>query len=175
MKIRRAISLALSIVLLMVMGDYLINNLYLVSSTVDSWSKVNAKTVQPQAVGSNGVVVSTQKEASSVGLQVLQDGGNAIDAAVAVGYALAVTDPCCGNLGGGGFMLIHLADGTESFINFRETAPLKAHSQMYLDDRGELIENLSTDGYLAVAVPGTVKGLNYALDRYGTMGWNENK
>ena len=168
-KIRRAISLALSIVLLMVMGDYLINNLYLVSSTVDSWSKVNAKTVQPQAVGSNGVVVSTQKEASSVGLQVLQDGGNAIDAAVAVGYALAVTDPCCGNLGGGGFMLIHLADGTESFINFRETAPLKAHSQMYLDDRGELIENLSTDGYLAVAVPGTVKGLNYALDRYGTM------
>ncbi|MBW4536663.1 MAG: gamma-glutamyltransferase [Pleurocapsa minor HA4230-MV1] len=169
MKIRRAISLALSIILLIVMGNYPINNLYLVYSTVDSWSKVNAETVQPKAVGSNGVVVSTQKEASAVGLQVLQDGGNAIDAAVAVGYALAVTDPCCGNLGGGGFMLIHLADGTESFINFRETAPLKAHSQMYLDDRGELIENLSTDGYLAVAVPGTVKGLNYALDRYGTM------
>jgi gamma-glutamyltranspeptidase/glutathione hydrolase len=168
-KIKRAISLALSIVLLMVIGNYLINNLYLVYSTVDSWSRVNAETVETKAVGSNGVVVSTQKEASAVGLQVLQDGGNAIDAAVAVGYALAVTDPCCGNLGGGGFMLIHLADGTESFINFRETAPLKAHSQMYLDDRGELIENLSTDGYLAVAVPGTVKGLNYALDRYGTM------
>jgi gamma-glutamyltranspeptidase / glutathione hydrolase len=169
MKIRRAVSLALSIILLIVMGNYLINNLYLVSSTVDSWSKVNAKTVESKAVGSNGVVVSTQKEASLVGLQVLQDGGNAIDAAVAVGYALAVTDPCCGNLGGGGFMLIHLADGTESFINFRETAPLKAHSQMYLDEQGELIENLSTDGYLAVAVPGTGKGLNYALDRYGTM------
>jgi gamma-glutamyltranspeptidase/glutathione hydrolase len=114
-------------------------------------------------------VVSTQKEASAVGLQVLQAGGNAIDAAVAVGYALAVTDPCCGNLGGGGFMLIHLADGTESLINFRETAPLKAHSQMYLDEQGNLIENLSTDGYLAVAVPGTVMGLNYALDQYGTM------
>lgn len=168
-KIKRAISLALSIILLIVMGNYLINNLYLVYSTVDSWSKVNAKTVQSKAVGSNGVVVSTQQEASSVGLQVLKDGGNAIDAAVAVGYALAVTDPCCGNLGGGGFMLIHLADGTESFINFRETAPLKAHSQMYLDEQGKLIENLSTDGYLAVGVPGTVKGLNYALDRYGTM------
>lgn len=169
MKIRRAISLALSIILLIVMGDYLINNLYLVYSTVDSWSKVNATTVQPQAVGSNGVVVSTQQEASSVGLQVLKDGGNAIDAAVAVGYALAVTDPCCGNLGGGGFMLIHLADGTESFINFRETAPLKADSEMYLDEQGKLRENSSTDGYLAVGVPGTVKGLNYALDQYGTM------
>ncbi|MEN9565314.1 MAG: hypothetical protein RLZZ69_510 [Cyanobacteriota bacterium] len=169
MKIRRAISLALSIILLIVMGDYLINNLYLVYSTVDSWSRVNATTVQPKAVGSNGVVVSTQQEASSVGLQVLKDGGNAIDAAVAVGYALAVTDPCCGNLGGGGFMLIHLADGTESFINFRETAPLKADSQMYLDEQGKLRENSSTDGYLAVGVPGTVKGLNYALDQYGTM------
>jgi gamma-glutamyltranspeptidase / glutathione hydrolase len=133
MKIRRAISLALSIILLIVMGNYLINNLYLVYSTVDSWSKVNAKTVDSKAVGSNGVVVSTQQEASLVGLQVLQAGGNAIDAAVAVGYALAVTDPCCGNLGGGGFMLIHLADGTESLINFRETAPLKADSKMYLD------------------------------------------
>jgi gamma-glutamyltranspeptidase / glutathione hydrolase len=170
MKIKRAVSLALSIILLIVLGNYLINNLYLVYSTVDSWSKVNAQKVESKAVGSNGVVVSTQQEASSVGLQVLQAGGNAIDAAVAVGYALAVTDPCCGNLGGGGFMLIHLADGTESFINFRETAPLKADSQMYLDEQGKLIKDLSTDGYLAVGVPGTVKGLNYALEQYGTMG-----
>lgn len=168
-KIKRAMPLALSIILLIVISNYLINNFYLVYSTVDSWSRINAQTVQSQAIGSNGVVVSTQQEASSVGLQVLQDGGNAIDAAVAVGYALAVTDPCCGNLGGGGFMLIHLADGTESFLNFRETAPLKADSQMYLDEQGELRKNSSTDGYLAVGVPGTVKGLNYALDQYGTM------
>ncbi|PSB07659.1 gamma-glutamyltransferase [Pleurocapsa sp. CCALA 161] len=168
-KIKRAISLVVSIVLLIVMGNYLSNNFYLVYSTVDSWSKVNAKTVNTQALGTNGVVVSTQQDASAVGLEVLQDGGNAIDAAVAVGYALAVTDPCCGNLGGGGFMLIHLADGNEAFINFRETAPLKADSKMYLDERGKLRENLSTDGYLAVGVPGTVKGLNYALEQYGTM------
>lgn len=169
MKIKRAISIVVSVVLLIVMGNYLINNFYLVYSTVDSWSKVNAKTVNTQALGTNGVVVSTQQDASEVGLQVLQDGGNAIDAAVAVGYALAVTDPCCGNLGGGGFMLIHLADGNEAFINFRETAPLKADSEMYLDEQGELIEDLSTDGYLAVGVPGTVKGLNYALEQYGRM------
>lgn len=168
-KIKRAISLVVSVVLLIVISNYLINNFYLVYSTVDSWSKVNAKTVNTQALGTNGVVVSTQQDASEVGLEVLQDGGNAIDAAVAVGYALAVTDPCCGNLGGGGFMLIHLADGNEAFINFRETAPLKADSKMYLDERGKLRENLSTDGYLAVGVPGTVKGLNYALEQYGTM------
>ncbi len=169
MKIKKVIFLAVSIVFIVVVGNYLVNNLYLVYSTVDSWYSVNAKTEATKAVGRNGVVVSTQKEASKVGLQVLKDGGNAIDAAVAVGYALAVTDPCCGNLGGGGFMLVHLADGTETFLNFRETAPLKATADMYLDEQGNLIKDLSRDGYLAVGVPGTVKGLNYALDKYGTM------
>lgn len=115
------------------------------------------------------MVVSSQHIASQVGAQILKDGGNAIDAAVAVGYALAVTDPCCGNLGGGGFMVIRLADGTETFINFRETAPSRANTKMYLDAKGNLVKNLSTDGYLAVAVPGTVKGLNYSLSKYGTM------
>ena len=166
MKIKRAISIVISITALIVLGNYLIDNLYLVYSTVDSWV-VNARTVD-SVTGRNGVVVSTQKEASEVGLQVLKDGGNAIDAAVAVGYALAVTDPCCGNLGGGGFMTIRLANGRETFINFRETAPLKASADMYLDERGELIKDLSTNGYLAVGVPGTVMGLNYALDKYGT-------
>ncbi len=169
MRSKKAIFLAVSIVFIVVVGNYLINNLYLIYSTVDSWYSVNAETVATQAVGRNGVVVSTQNEASSVGLEILKDGGNAIDAAVAVGYALAVSDPCCGNLGGGGFMLIHLADGTETFIDFRETAPRKATADMYLDETGDLIEDLSTDGYLAVGVPGTVKGLNYALDKYGTM------
>ncbi|VEP17659.1 Glutathione hydrolase proenzyme [Hyella patelloides LEGE 07179] len=119
--------------------------------------------------GENGAVVSTSRDASLVGLEVLKDGGNAIDAAVAVGYALAVTDPCCGNLGGGGFMTIRFADGEETFINFRETAPLKSTADMYLDAEGNIVDELSTRGYLAVGVPGTVKGLNYALDKYGTM------
>lgn len=123
--------------------------------------------------GKNGAVVSTSRDASEVGLTVLKNGGNAIDAAVAVGYALAVTDPCCGNLGGGGFMTIHFADGQETFINFRETAPLKATADMYLDAAGNVVEDLSTRGYLAVGVPGTVKGLNYALDKYGTMSREE--
>ncbi|HHP7232826.1 MAG TPA: gamma-glutamyltransferase family protein, partial [Xenococcaceae cyanobacterium] len=115
------------------------------------------------------MVVSSQHLASAVGAQILQEGGNAIDAAVAVGYALAVTYPCCGNIGGGGFMLIRLANGEETFIDFRETAPLAAEANMYLDEQGKIIEGLSTQGYLAVGVPGTVKGLDYALTKYGTM------
>jgi gamma-glutamyltranspeptidase / glutathione hydrolase len=117
----------------------------------------------------NGMVVTTQHEASQAGLKILLAGGNAIDAAVAVGYALAVTDPCCGNLGGGGFMLIHLANGKEIFIDFREKAPLAADRNMYLDKEGNIIDGLSTKGYLAVGVPGTVKGLNFALSKYGTL------
>ena len=129
----------------------------------------NASTEMPKASGKNGVVVSTQREASKIGLQILAEGGNAIDAAVAVGYALAVADPCCGNLGGGGFMTVHLADGTETFINFREKAPLAATADMYLDEQGKADRQLSRNGYLAVGVPGTVKGLDYALTKYGTM------
>ena len=115
------------------------------------------------------MVVSSHHTASKVGAQILQEGGNAIDAAVAVGYALAVTHPCCGNLGGGGFMLIRQANGKETFIDFRETAPLAADADLYLDEQGKVIKGLSTQGYLAVAVPGTVKGLEYALKKYGTM------
>ncbi|WP_193199649.1 gamma-glutamyltransferase [Nostoc sp. MG11] len=123
----------------------------------------------PNVLGKNGVVVTTQHEASKVGLRILKEGGNAVDAAVAVGYALAVTEPCCGNLGGGGFMLIHLANGKDTFINFREKAPLAATQTMYLDNKGKLKVEVNTKGYLAVAVPGTVKGLEYALSQYGTM------
>lgn len=124
-------------------------------------------------LGKQGMVVTTQYEASKVGLQILQQGGNAIDAAVAVGYALAVTDPCCGNLGGGGFMLIHLANGKTTFINFREKAPMSASQNMYLDPKGNVIPNLSRNGYLAVGIPGTVKGLEYALSKYGTLSRNK--
>jgi gamma-glutamyltranspeptidase / glutathione hydrolase len=119
--------------------------------------------------GNQGAVVTTQYQASRAGLEILKQGGNAIDAAVAVGYALAVTDPCCGNIGGGGFMTIRLANGQATFINFREKAPLAASQDMYLDEQGEVISGRSTKGYLAVGVPGTVKGLDYALGKYGNL------
>nr|MDQ2733917.1 gamma-glutamyltransferase [Pseudomonadota bacterium] len=100
---------------------------------------------------------------------VLKKGGNAIDAAVAVGYALAVVYPAAGNLGGGGFMTIQLADGRKTFFDFREKAPLAASTDMYLDAAGNVITGSSTTGHRAVGVPGTVSGLETALAKYGTM------
>ena len=117
----------------------------------------------------NGMVVSAQHLATKVGVDVLKDGGNAIDAAVAVGYALAVVYPAAGNLGGGGFMTIQLADGRKTFLDFREKAPLAATADMYLDKEGHVVKGASTRGHLAVAVPGTVSGLELALAKYGTM------
>jgi gamma-glutamyltranspeptidase/glutathione hydrolase len=116
-----------------------------------------------------GMVVTSQHLASEVGAAILRQGGNAIDAAVAVGYALAVTHPCCGNLGGGGFMVIHFADGKNTFINFRERAPLAARADMLLDAQGNVVGNRSLTGYLAVGVPGTVMGLETARQKYGTL------
>jgi gamma-glutamyltranspeptidase/glutathione hydrolase len=124
---------------------------------------------QPAVEAKRGMVVSSQRYASEVGARILQEGGNAIDAAVAVGYALAVVHPCCGNIGGGGFMTIHLADGRNTFINFRETAPAAATERMYLDAQGNPIKDLNLYGYLAVGVPGTVMGLDRALLEYGRM------
>src|SRR6476659_11425896 len=116
------------------------------------------------------MVVTAQHEASEVGRRILQAGGNAVDAAVAVGYALAVVDPCCGNIGGGGFMLIHSADGHDTVINFRETAPRGATADMFLDPAGNPVRERSLYGYLAAGVPGTVMGLDNALTRYGKLG-----
>jgi gamma-glutamyltranspeptidase/glutathione hydrolase len=126
------------------------------------------------AEGKSGMVVAAQREASAAGLAILKAGGNAVDAAVAVGYALAVVDPCCGNIGGGGFMLIHLAgaaarESSDTFVNFRETAPEAANPGMYLDGAGNPIRDASRDGYRAVAVPGTVRGLDLAQTRYGKL------
>ena len=117
----------------------------------------------------HGIVVSAQHYASEVGAGILAEGGNAIDAAVAVGYALAVVDPCCGNIGGGGFMTIHLKDGRDVFINFRETAPAAATATMYLDASGQPINELSRSGYRAAGVPGTVMGLEHAAKQYGRL------
>src|SRR5690348_12828877 len=118
----------------------------------------------------HGMVVSAHRLASQVGVRVLQAGGNAIDTAVAVGYALAVVDPCCGNIGGGGFMLVHRADGRDSVINFRETAPRAATPDMFLDSAGSPVRERSLYGYLAAGVPGTVMGLDHALTAYGRLG-----
>jgi len=124
----------------------------------------------PQAVtASHAMVVTEQRLASQAGLDVLEQGGNAVDAAVAVGYALAVVDPCCGNVGGGGFMLIRMHDGRRRFIDFREKAPLRATRDMFLDAHGNVVPERSREGWLAIGVPGTVMGLDRALSEYGTM------
>jgi gamma-glutamyltranspeptidase/glutathione hydrolase len=129
-----------------------------------------AHAAAPLELESNqGMVVTSQHLASDVGAAVLRQGGNAVDAAVAVGYALAVTHPCCGNLGGGGFMTIHFADGQNTFINFREKAPLAARADMFLDAHGKVVGNRSVDGYLAAGVPGTVMGLETARQKFGTL------
>lgn len=116
-----------------------------------------------------GMVVSEHELASEIGADILRKGGNAIDAAVAVGYALAVVTPCCGNIGGGGFMLIHLQDGKNVFLNFREKASENANPNMYFDKNGKPLPSEALKGYLAVAVPGTVLGFDTALQKYGTM------
>ena len=115
------------------------------------------------------MVATEQHDATDVGIAVLRDGGNAVDAAVAIGYALAVVDPCCGNIGGGGFMLVRRHDGYERFINFRETAPQRATSTMYLDASGNVRTAASRKGWSAIGVPGTVAGLEAARREFGTM------
>lgn len=124
---------------------------------------------QAPVAGENGMVVTAQHLATHVGVDVLKAGGNAVDAAVAVGYALAVVYPAAGNLGGGGFMTVQLEDGRKTFLDFREKAPLAATADMYLDKAGNVVEGLSAKGHLAVGVPGTVSGMELALSKYGTL------
>jgi gamma-glutamyltranspeptidase / glutathione hydrolase len=119
--------------------------------------------------GAKAMVVSDEKIASDVGAEIMKRGGNAIDAAVAVGFALAVVNPEAGNIGGGGFMLVRLADGRTAFIDYREVAPAKASRDMYVKSDGTVDTQASLIGYRAVAVPGTVAGLALALKTYGTM------
>ncbi len=121
------------------------------------------------SIYSNGAVSSSQHLASEAGVEILRRGGNAIDAAVCMGFALAVVYPQAGNIGGGGFMLIHTKSGKNTSIDFREKAPLSARRDMYLDSKGNVISGLSTTGNLAAGVPGSVAGLLYALEKYGTM------
>ncbi len=116
----------------------------------------------------HGMVVTAQHLATDVGVDVLKSGGNAVDAAVAVGYALAVVYPTAGNLGGGGFMTIRMKDGKTTFLDFRERAPLAATKTMYLDAKGDIVPRASLDGYLAVGTPGSVMGFEMAREKYGT-------
>ncbi len=125
----------------------------------------------PQPVhAQHGIVVSVHELASRAGVDVMKAGGNAVDAAVATGFALAVVHPAAGNLGGGGFMLIRMADGKAHFIDYREKAPAAAKPDMYLDAQGNVIEDASLIGYKSIAVPGSVAGMVYAEQRYGKLG-----
>lgn len=134
-----------------------------------TWSgQALAASPQP-ATGENGMVVTAQHLATDVGVDILRRGGNAVDAAVAVGYALAVVHPSAGNIGGGGFMTVRFSDGRTAFLDFRERAPMAATETMYLDASGKPVSRASLDGYLAVGVPGTVLGLEMAREKYGTL------
>jgi len=115
------------------------------------------------------MVVSAHPLASKIGNEILQQGGNAIDAAIAVQFALAVVYPVAGNIGGGGFMIVHTSEGKVEALDYREKAPQKAHKDMYLDKDGNVIPRLSLDGHLAAGVPGTVDGMFKAHERYGRM------
>src|SRR5499425_3490197 len=133
-----------------------------VSRDLESWPRGAVR-------GAHGMVATDEPLASQSGVEILKRGGNAVDAAVATAFALAVVEPDAGNIGGGGFMLIRLADGKTTFLDYRETAPDKATRNMYVGKDGKLDEEASVIGYRSVAVPGTVAGLELALKSYGTM------
>src|SRR5262244_652083 len=164
MKIKKTISALLCFALLV--------SFTATPSQLTSLTSIQAAS-RPPVRGKHGMVSSVSEIASQVGVDVLKRGGNAVDAAVAVGLALAVVWPSAGNLGGGGFMVIRQANGKATAIDYREMAPAAAHRNVYLDEKGEYIDESSTYGHAAAGVPGTVAGLAYALEKYGTMKWEE--
>lgn len=126
-----------------------------------------------QTYGKNGMVVSDNVLASEVGIEILKKGGNAIDASIATAFALAVTHPEAGNIGGGGFIVLMKSDGEVTTFDFREKAPLKATPNLFLDSNGKLIEGSNHETIKAVGVPGTVAGLYLAHQKYGSLPWSE--
>jgi gamma-glutamyltranspeptidase / glutathione hydrolase len=132
------------------------------AETEESWPKEAVR-------AAHGMVATDEELASRAGVEILQKGGNAVDAAVATAFALAVVEPAAGNIGGGGFMLLRMADGRTSFLDYREVAPGKATRDMYIKPDGKLDNEASVIGYKSVAVPGTVAGLELALKTYGSM------
>ena len=125
--------------------------------------------IEKNVVANQAMVVSAHPLASEIGAEILRKGGNAVDAAVAVQFAIAVVYPRAGNIGGGGFMVIRTAEGEHATLDYREKAPAASERDMYLDEEGNVINGLSRNGHLAVGVPGTVDGLLTALERYGTI------
>jgi gamma-glutamyltranspeptidase/glutathione hydrolase len=127
----------------------------------------------PPVTSRDGMVITTSAPASDVGAGILKKGGNAVDAAVATAFALAVTHPSAGNIGGGGFMVIRLADGSSTTVDYRERAPLRSTPTMYLDSAGKIARQRTATGYLAPGVPGTVRGLALAHSKYGRLAWKD--
>ncbi|MCC6589732.1 MAG: gamma-glutamyltransferase [Bryobacterales bacterium] len=127
----------------------------------------------PPVRGSKAMVSSASGVASEAGVEILRKGGNAVDAAIAVAFALAVTYPTAGNIGGGGFMIVRMADGRAAAIDYREMAPAGAHKRIFLNEQGEVIPNASKTGYRAVGVPGTVAGMALTREKFGKLRWQE--
>jgi gamma-glutamyltranspeptidase/glutathione hydrolase len=137
-----------------------------------AWSQ-QADSATPPVTSREGMVITTSAPASDVGAAILKKGGNAVDAAVATAFALAVTHPSAGNIGGGGFMVIRPAKGSPITIDYRERAPLRSTPTMYLDATGKIARQLTATGYLAPGVPGTVRGLALAHAKYGKLAWKD--
>lgn len=156
----------------MVARQLLLNLLLLgwVATAIAQPTVISQRDIFSPVSATHGMVVTSDKLATPIGLDVLKHGGNAIDAAVTIGFVMAVTYPRAGNIGGGGFMLLHLAKtGQIVAIDYREKAPAKAHRDMFLDKNGKVNSNLSQFSHLAAGVPGTVAGLALALEKYGTL------
>jgi gamma-glutamyltranspeptidase/glutathione hydrolase len=142
--------------------------LLLMAAAVALGTRASFASLQP-VHAQHGIVVSAHELASRAGVEIMQAGGNAVDAAVATGFALAVVHPAAGNLGGGGFMLIRMVDGKTHFIDYREKAPAAATRDMYLDAQGNVIEGASEIGYKSIGVPGSVAGMVYAEQKFGKL------
>lgn len=165
MRYRRVLSCGLSLSLFLTV-------VLLPSRPLEVWPGAQTEAAsRPPVRGKQGMVSSVSEIASQVGVDILKRGGNAVDAAVAVGLALAVVWPSAGNLGGGGFMVIRLADGRTTAIDYREMGPAAAHRNVYLDEKGDYIKESSQYGHRAAGVPGTVAGLALALEKYGRLKW----
>src|SRR5438270_1534644 len=146
----------------------LIFKLVLVSTVLPLAQSLAADGIRP-VHAKHAIVVSVHQEASKAGSSIMQRGGNAVDAAVATGFALAVVHPAAGNIGGGGFMLVRMANGEVHFLDYREKAPKAASRNMYLDEKGNVVPNASLVGYKAIGVPGSVAGLVYAQKHWGKL------
>ena len=124
-------------------------------------------------IAKNAMVVSAREEASKIGVEILKKGGNAFDAMMATELALAVSYPSAGNIGGGGFMIFRKNDGSIGALDYREKAPIKSSRDMFLDDKGKIVDELSTSGGLSVGVPGTIAGVFEAHQKYGSLELHE--